>query len=89
MNNKLDLAHIFGVEDLITPKTILDDTIEVTGNKTPFVISNEVKQCIDMMNDAVRRADIAFVLKCLEGIVKRTAILQETALRIRKELGGT
>jgi hypothetical protein len=83
----IDLAKIFGVEGMITPKTLVNEKLGDVERKTPHEASEDVKALLDEMTTRVVSADILGVIECLDAIQMRLTYMRTIADRMRKASG--
>jgi hypothetical protein len=82
-----DLAKLFGVEHLVTPKTLVDESDREVRRKYPHEVTQEIHTLLEEMNMRVLSKDIIGVCKCIEAIKIRIDFLDDTANDIRKAQG--
>lgn len=81
------LARLFGVENLITPKTLVNETRADIGKKTPLDATNDIRALLDEMNMRVVSQDIIGAIECIKAIQLRVDMINGVAESIRKQIG--
>lgn len=87
MEKKNDLAKIFGVENLITPKTLLNETLREIKRKNPNEVTEDIRALLDELNIRAVSGDIVGICECLDAIDLRMEYLNEVANTLRKASG--
>jgi hypothetical protein len=83
MSKKIDLAKIFGVEGLITPKTLVNETPEDINKKTPNDAAWDIRALLDELTIRVASKDIHGCIECLNAIQRRIDFMQKIANEIK------
>lgn len=90
MDKKFDshnLAKLFGVENIVTPKTLVTETDREVRRKLPNDAANDIRALLDEINVRIMSQDIVGVCKCLDAIKLRVAYLDDIANQMRKAQG--
>jgi hypothetical protein len=88
MHKKPDLIKVFKVEGLVEPKTLIDETNEQVNEKTPFAVTEDIKEIVDILNGYVMAQDIEKAIKAVEALSIRVTSLALTIYSIRGMFGG-
>lgn len=89
-DNKKDpnaLAKLFGVEHMVTPKTLLNETESDIRRKYPNDVMKDIHTLLDDINQSVINKDIIGVCQCIDAINLRMKYLGDLANEIRRESG--
>jgi hypothetical protein len=78
-----DLIKIFGVEGLVTPKTLVNETQREVNRKTPMEASEDIRALLDEMTLRATGGDLTGVEQCLEAIQLRVDLMQVIAKGLR------
>ena len=87
MAKDIDLAKLFGVENLVTKKTLLNETQKDIIAKSPNDMSLDIRALLDELNNRVISQDILGVIECLRAIQIRLDVMNSVALTIKKSMG--
>jgi hypothetical protein len=82
-----DLAKLFGVEHMVTPKTLVSESEREVRRKYPHEVTQDIHALLEEMNMRVLSKDIIGVCNCLDAIKIRVKFLEDTANDIRKAQG--
>jgi len=85
MSDKKDLISLFGVEGMIERKSFIDDTLETLRLKTPYVITQEIKDLIDMMSAEVEsgNGDIDLMGRIADAGLLRSLLIKEIVVALK------
>lgn len=84
LNKKKDLIRLFGVEHLVTPKTLISESAEDIARKSPNDASWDIRALLDELTIRVASKDIFGCIDCLDAIQRRIDYMQKVAEEIRK-----
>jgi hypothetical protein len=84
MSKKPDLIKIFKVEGLVEPKTLIDETLEDVNEKTPFNVTEDIKDIVDMLNGFVYEHDVEKAIKAVEALSIRVTSLAVTIYSVKE-----
>lgn len=87
MAKNIDLAKLFGVEGMVTPKTLVTETLKDVSNKTPNDAGEDIRALLDEMTTRVVSGDIIGVVECLNAIQLRVDYMQKVAAQLKKAQG--
>lgn len=85
---KNDLAKLFGVEDLIQPRSPAFDTEKEFSEKTPSQMVEEVKVLMDEVTNCVNVTDLPGLILRLNAAQMRIEFMQQVANSLQKRLGN-
>lgn len=83
---KYDLAAIFGVEDMVTPRSPSSDTEKERNSKTPYQLSRDVITLMEEIDKCVEDGDLPGVIKRLESAHECIIIMDAVAKDLQKKL---
>lgn len=84
---KVDLLKLFGVEHMVTPKTLVNETRADVERKKPNDAAWDIRSLLDEMTVRVSSKDIIGCIDCLNAIQLRIDYMQRVAHEIRKASG--
>jgi hypothetical protein len=87
MNEKKDLLKLFGVEHLVTPKTLVNETKKEVEAKKPNDAAWDIRALLDEITVRVASKDILGCILCLNAIQLRLDYMKRVAEEIRKHQG--
>ena len=87
MAKQINLAQLFGVEGIITPKTLVNETKDDVLRKKPNEAGEDIKVLLDEISIRIVSRDIVGVEDCLKAIQMRVDYMRETAEQIKKAMG--
>lgn len=83
MAKNFDLIKLFSVEGLVTPKTLVNETVREVNKKTPMEASEDIKSLLEEMTVRAVSGDLTGVEQCLEAIQRRVDLMQTIAKGLR------
>jgi hypothetical protein len=83
MAKNIDLIKIFGVEGLITPRTLVNEKKHDVDKKNPMEASSDIKALLDEMNMRAVSGDLTGVEECLAAIQLRVDLMKSIAKGLR------
>lgn len=83
MAKNYDLAKMFGVESLITPKTLVNENAREVNRKTPMEASDDIRSLLDEMTIRAVSGDLTGVEECLGAIRLRLELMEKIAKDLR------
>lgn len=86
-DKKVNLLKLFGVEHLVTPKTLVNETRKEVEKKTPNDAAWDIRALLDEITVRVASKDIIGCIDCLNAIQLRIDYMQKIAEEIRKHQG--
>lgn len=84
----INLAKIFGVENVITPKTLVDETLADMGRKTAGEASDDIFALLMSIEILKNNQDIDGIIKHLNAIQLRLDVMKEIADEIKRRMKG-
>ena len=87
MAKNINIAKIFGVEDMVTIKTLVTETKEDVRRKTPDECKRDIKSLLDEIDIRIASQDIIGVVDCLKAVTLRTEYMMSVAEELRKAMG--
>jgi hypothetical protein len=84
MAKNIDLIKIFGVEGMVTPKTLVTETVREVNRKTPMEATEDIKSLLDEMTVRAVSGDLSGVEECLHAIQLRVTLMKNIADALRK-----
>lgn len=89
MDKKYDprnLPKLFGVENLVTPKTLITEKDREIRRKRPDEAASDIRILLDEINIRVMSKDIVGICECIEAIQLRINYMRDVASEIRKRM---
>jgi chorismate mutase len=86
-SNERDILKLFGVEGLVTLKTLVNETPREISKKKPNDAAWDIRALLDEINVRVASKDIMGCIECLNAIQRRIDYMQNVANEIRKIQG--
>jgi hypothetical protein len=83
-SKKIDLVSVFGVEGMVTPKTLVNETTEDVRRKKPHEMGLDIRALLDEMQIRVVSSDIEGVLSCISAAELRLKLIREEAEKLKK-----
>ena len=87
MAKKVDLLKLFGVENMATLKTLVNESREEVEKKKPNDAAWDIRSLLDEITIRIASKDIIGCIECLNAIQLRLDYMQKIAQEIKKAQG--